>query len=168
MLNVFLILFMIIPVTLFGAEYKAEIITSWKVVETPVRHFAPDLGVYEISRYSLVTDQPGGPDQIKDPNLFVAYIEADNSTIEKMRTDGFKILWSKSKDSVTPASKETKASLDTLKVDLKALGITDAHLSATALANTASADVTASDVATQLKDVMAKFPAAKAVEEVGK
>ena len=157
-----------------AADYQAEVVSPRHVVgigREPVVWKQYSAACGENWHGEDVTGQRF----LTEPNLMVTQIVCDNATIDKMATDGYKVLWSKkvpvsvepgtSVEPVEPFPKETKAALDTLKTDLKALGITDAHLSATALADTSKADVTGAGYSTQLKDVMQKFPKATATVE---
>jgi hypothetical protein len=162
-----IIAMLLVPSLCFGAAYQAEVIVGWTGKGTSEDPYRPNLAGYEIKYYEDKTNQPGGSDQIKEPNQFVAYIEADNATILKMKDDGIVVLWMKPKSDTKQLPKQTKAELDVLKTALTAKGVPSADISKTALADTSKADVTAVDVATQLKAVMKEFPAAK-VEEVKK
>jgi hypothetical protein len=145
-----------------AAEYKAEV-----VCERTLRGIGYEPSVW--SRYPItygedVTGQYG----LREPNLSVTLIQADNATILKMKDDGIVVLWMAPKADTKPLPKATKVQLDTLKADLSAKGIIPADIAKTALSDTSKADVTAVDIATQLKAVMKEFPAAKVVEEVKK
>jgi hypothetical protein len=162
-----IIAIILIPSLCFGSMYQAEVLVGWIGKGLEGDSFRPNFEGYEIKAYRNVTGQSAGPDQIKNPNLFVAYIEADNATILKMKDDGIVVLWMKPVADAKTSPKQTKAQLDTLKSDLAAKGVLSADIAKTALSDTSKADVTAVDVATQLKAVMKEFPAAK-VEEVRK
>jgi hypothetical protein len=162
----FILILLLVPSICFGASYQAEILVSWIGDGTYSNPHRPDWKSYEITTWRDTTNQSG--EKIpSDPNLFVAYIEADNATILKMKDDGIVVLWMKPKGSIKTPPKQTKVQLDTLKADLAAKGVLSADIAKTALGDTSKADVTAVDVSMQLKSVMKEFPAAK-VEEVKK
>jgi hypothetical protein len=149
-----------------AADYQAEVISPKQLVKSgyePVIHTNYHAACGPGFSYEDVTTSYG----IREPNLMVAKITCDNGTILKMKDDGFVVLWMKPVADAKTPPKQTKAELDTLKADLSAKGIIPADIAKTALSDTSKADVTAVDVATQLKAVMKEFPAAK-VEEVKK
>jgi hypothetical protein len=152
----------------YGADYVGEAIVSWTGTGLAGDNFRADLDKYEIKKWLDKTSQLAIPSPIKEPNQFVVYIEADNSTILKMKDDGIVVLWMEPKVGAKTPPKQTKVQLDTLKADLAAKGVLSADIAKTALGDTSKADVTAVDVAVQLKAMMAEFPAATKVEEVGK
>lgn len=158
-MKVAIVILLLLPSICFGATYKAEVMVGWVGTGSEQDSFRPDFGAYTVGLYRDVTGQPGGKDQIKEPNQFIAYIECDNSTLDKMKQEGYVILWQQKVGDTKPVPKETKVSLDSLKTALEAKGVPVASLSATALADTSKADVTAVDISTQLKAEMAKFPA---------
>lgn len=154
-----------------AADYVAEVVTPREVVgigrqPTIIRAYSANCG----DNYSL--EDVTGQKHIAEPNFMVAKIVCDNATIAKMKDDGYLILWSQrvpdkgeigqSAEPVKPLPKQTVAELDKLKYDLEYIGIPTA---ATALADTAKADVTAADVANQVKDVARGFPKSTKVEE---
>jgi hypothetical protein len=132
----------------------------------------PDWKTHKVDKYEDVTGQPGTKIPT-EPNFFVARIETDNSTLEAMKSDGYIILWAQpvpakgeigqAPKPVEPLPKQTKVELDKLKYDLEYIGV---PTSATALADTSKADVTAVDISNQLRSVMKEFPKSTSAEDV--
>jgi hypothetical protein len=152
-----------------AAQYEAEVLGSWFVNKDGVKVSSISVSYPECGGSNAVgrSDKSG---DLPEPNLGVWHVSCDNETLIKLKTDGGTILWMKpvggdSKPAVE--AKQTKVQLDTLKADLAAKGVLSSDIAKTSLGDTSKADVTAVDVATQLKAVCKEFPAAK-VEEVKK
>jgi hypothetical protein len=151
-----------------AADYQAEIVTPKQLVgfgyepEIHTRYHAECGPGFS---FEDVTTAKG----IREPNLMIAKIVCDNETLNKIKEDGYTILWTQRipdkteigtpTEPVKPLPKQSKEELDKLKAELLVKGVPSADLAKTAMQDTATADVTAQDVAVQLRDIMRDFPA---------
>lgn len=82
----------LLPVPVLAAKYQAEYVVGWKGSGTHEDPYTPNWGAFTVDKYEDTTGQPG-ENIVPDPNLFVAKVEADNSTLDAMVGAGFVEFW---------------------------------------------------------------------------